>query len=148
MENKEKKPRIFATSFASVYPLYVQKAVRKGRTQEEVDEVITWLTGYTAPQLQQVISEPVLTTTSHLAQVEAVRAGLGVAVLARPLMQLAPELVEVPVELPELPSVPLWLVTLRSLRALPRIDALWSFLETRLVAQLKPHIKRRAPPRS
>ena len=38
--------RIFATSFASVYPLYVQKAERKGRNKAEVDEVIRWLTGY------------------------------------------------------------------------------------------------------
>lgn len=37
--------RIFTTSFASVYPLYVQKAERKGRTKAEVDEVIGWLTG-------------------------------------------------------------------------------------------------------
>ncbi len=37
--------RIFTTSFASVYPLYVAKAERKGRTKAEVDEVIEWLTG-------------------------------------------------------------------------------------------------------
>lgn len=51
----DKKPRIFTTSFGSVYPLYVQKAAKKGRTQEEVDEVITWLTGYDAEQLRQAI---------------------------------------------------------------------------------------------
>jgi hypothetical protein len=51
----EKKPRIFTTSFASVYPLYVQKAERKGRTKAEVDEIICWLTGYTAKQLQRVL---------------------------------------------------------------------------------------------
>jgi hypothetical protein len=38
--------RIFTTSVASVYPLYVAKAERKGRTEAEVDEIITWLTGY------------------------------------------------------------------------------------------------------
>ena len=38
--------RIFATAFADVYPLYVAKAERKGRTRAEVDEVITWLTGF------------------------------------------------------------------------------------------------------
>lgn len=38
--------RIFTTSVASVYPHYVAKAERKGRTQAEVDEVISWLTGY------------------------------------------------------------------------------------------------------
>lgn len=40
------KPRIFAVSFASVYPLYVHKAEKKGRTKEEVDRIIRWLTGY------------------------------------------------------------------------------------------------------
>ena len=49
------KPRIFATSFASVYPLYVQKAAKKGRTQAEVDQVIAWLTGYGAAELQRAI---------------------------------------------------------------------------------------------
>jgi hypothetical protein len=38
--------RIFATPFAAVYPMYVQKAERKGRTKDEVDRVICWLTGY------------------------------------------------------------------------------------------------------
>jgi hypothetical protein len=51
----EKKPRIFTMSFGSVYPLYVQKAAKKGRTQDEVDQIITWLTGYTREQLQRVI---------------------------------------------------------------------------------------------
>ena len=50
--------RIFTTAFAKVYPLYVQKAERKGRTREEVDQVIRWLTGYSADGLrQQVKSE-------------------------------------------------------------------------------------------
>ena len=38
--------RIFTTSFASVYPLYVAKVERKGRTKAELDQVITWLTGF------------------------------------------------------------------------------------------------------
>ncbi|TGM58874.1 DUF2200 domain-containing protein [Leptospira adleri] len=42
----EKKPKIFNTPFAKVYPLYIQKAEKKGRTQEEVDAIIYWLTGY------------------------------------------------------------------------------------------------------
>lgn len=40
------KHRLYTTSFASVYPLYVAKAQRKGRTKAEVDEIICWLTGY------------------------------------------------------------------------------------------------------
>jgi hypothetical protein len=42
-------------SFASVYPLYVQKAERKGRTRDEVDRVIAWLTGYDAAGMQRQI---------------------------------------------------------------------------------------------
>lgn len=45
--------RIFSTKFSSVYPLYVQKAERKGRTKEEVDRVICWLTGYSEEALRQ-----------------------------------------------------------------------------------------------
>ena len=40
------KHRVFAMIFAKVYPLYVQKAERKNRTKEEVDQIICWLTGY------------------------------------------------------------------------------------------------------
>lgn len=47
--------RIFKMPFASVYPLYVQKAERKGRTRAEVDAVIGWLTGYDERTLQQQI---------------------------------------------------------------------------------------------
>ena len=47
--------RIFKTPFAKIYPMYVQKAERKGRTKDEVDEVIRWLTGYSQAQLQQQI---------------------------------------------------------------------------------------------
>ncbi len=46
-------------SFASVYPLYVQKATKKGRTQDEVDQVIAWLTGYRGAQLQKAIDDKV-----------------------------------------------------------------------------------------
>ena len=49
------KARVFAMSFGKVYPLYVQKATKKGRTKQEVDEVITWLTGYSGAQLQKSI---------------------------------------------------------------------------------------------
>lgn len=49
------KPRLFTMSFARVYPLYVQKAERKGRTREEVDAVVAWLTGYSGEGLQRAI---------------------------------------------------------------------------------------------
>jgi hypothetical protein len=44
--------RIFTTPFSSVYPLYVTKVERKGRTRAELDEAITWLTGFDAAELQ------------------------------------------------------------------------------------------------
>ena len=47
--------RIYRMKFSSVYPLYIEKAERKNRTKEEVDEVICWLTGYSRAQLQQQI---------------------------------------------------------------------------------------------
>ncbi|MGE5400512.1 MAG: DUF2200 domain-containing protein [Ignavibacteriales bacterium] len=47
--------RIFKTTFASVYPLYIQKAERKRRTKAEIDEIIFWLTGYNKETLQQQI---------------------------------------------------------------------------------------------
>jgi hypothetical protein len=46
-------------SFASVYPLYIQKAEKKGRTKEEVDEIIFWLTGYDEATLQQQLDNKV-----------------------------------------------------------------------------------------
>jgi hypothetical protein len=51
------KPRIFTTSFSSVYPLYIQKAEKKGRTKEDVDTLICWLTGYNQQTLQQQIDK-------------------------------------------------------------------------------------------
>jgi hypothetical protein len=55
----EKQPRVYAISFGSVYPLYVQKAEKKGRTKAEVDQIISWLTGYDARQLKRVIADKV-----------------------------------------------------------------------------------------
>jgi len=49
------KHRIFTTSFASVYPHYITKAEKKGRTKAEVDEIIRWLTGYTQKALEKLI---------------------------------------------------------------------------------------------
>lgn len=47
--------RIFTTAVASVYPHYITKAEKKGRTQAEVDTIICWLTGYTQEQLQSLL---------------------------------------------------------------------------------------------
>lgn len=48
---------IFRTTFAKVYPLYVQKAERKDRTKDEVDQIICWLTGYDRPGLERQIEQ-------------------------------------------------------------------------------------------
>lgn len=47
--------KVYAMQLSKIYPLLVGKAVRKGRTQEEVDEVISWLTGYRAEQLAGLV---------------------------------------------------------------------------------------------
>ncbi|RYF41379.1 MAG: DUF2200 domain-containing protein [Comamonadaceae bacterium] len=49
--------RIFTMAFAKVYPMYVQKAERKNRTKEQVDQIICWLTGYDAAGLQRQIEQ-------------------------------------------------------------------------------------------
>ncbi|HVV70846.1 MAG TPA: DUF2200 domain-containing protein [Verrucomicrobiae bacterium] len=51
------KHRIFTTSFASVYPLYVAKAEKKGRTKSEVDAIICWLTGYNKRELEGLLNK-------------------------------------------------------------------------------------------
>jgi hypothetical protein len=50
-DNRKTKHRIYTMSFARVYPEYVAKAERKGRTKKEVDEIIRWLTGYSQKEL-------------------------------------------------------------------------------------------------
>ena len=49
--------RVYKMSFASVYPHYVAKAEKKGRTRAEVDEIIRWLTGYSQQELEAVIEQ-------------------------------------------------------------------------------------------
>lgn len=49
--------RIFGTAFAKVYPMYIQKAQKKQRTKEEVDQIICWLTGYDAAGLKRQLEQ-------------------------------------------------------------------------------------------
>jgi hypothetical protein len=88
--------RIFTTSFASVYPLYIQKAERKHRTQDEVDQIICWLTGYDRAGLQQQIKQdhdfetffaqaPAIHPNSSL--IKGVVCGVRVEDIEDPLMQ-------------------------------------------------------------
>lgn len=53
------KPRIYTISFARVYPLYIAKVEKKGRTKSEVDEIIRWLTGYSQQELGTRIKQDV-----------------------------------------------------------------------------------------
>ena len=55
MENE----KVYAMPFAKVYPLLITKAIRKGRTQAEVNEIITWLTGYSVPQIERAVQNGV-----------------------------------------------------------------------------------------
>ena len=52
---KMKNERVYALHFASVYPLYIKKAEAKGRTKEEVDSILYWLTGYNKQTLEKQI---------------------------------------------------------------------------------------------
>ncbi len=53
------KPRIYKIALSGVYPLYIEKAKKKGRTKEEVNEIIYWLTGYDEQALQQQVMNEV-----------------------------------------------------------------------------------------
>jgi hypothetical protein len=88
--------RIFAMPFSKVYPMYVQKAERKGRTKEEVDQVICWLTGYDQKALDDQIARnadfraffaeaPAYQTNSHL--ITGVVCGVRVETVEDPLMK-------------------------------------------------------------
>ena len=88
--------RIYNMSFASVYPLYIQKAERKGRTQSEVDEIICWLTGHTPQSLQKELTnqtdfETFFATAPALnplrRQITGVICGVRVEEIQEPLMQ-------------------------------------------------------------
>ena len=54
-----KNEKVYAMPFAKVYPLLIAKAIRKGRTQAEVNEIITWLTGYSVPQIERAVQNGV-----------------------------------------------------------------------------------------
>ena len=90
------KHQIFAMKFADVYPLYLQKAERKNRTKEEVDQTICWLTGYNQAGLQRQIKQghdfeaffaqaPALNPNRSL--IKGVVCGVRVEEIEDPLMQ-------------------------------------------------------------
>ncbi|MHB8132704.1 MAG: DUF2200 domain-containing protein [Anaerolineaceae bacterium] len=90
------KNRVYLYKFASIYPMYIQKAENKNRTQEEVDRIICWLTGYTQAELQNQIElgndletffaqAPVFNPNSSL--IKGVVCGVRVEEIEDPLMQ-------------------------------------------------------------
>jgi hypothetical protein len=88
--------RIYKTSFASVYPHYVAKAERKGRTKAEVDEIIFWLTGFNQEELGRQIAEQSDFQTFFAqapklqparANIKGVVCGVRVEEIAEPLMR-------------------------------------------------------------
>ncbi len=90
------KPRIYLTSFASVYPLYITKAEKKGRTRTEVDEIIRWLTGYSQEAFEaqlgkQTDVETFIAEAPQLnparASIKGVICGVRVEDIAEPTMQ-------------------------------------------------------------
>jgi hypothetical protein len=94
--NNKSNNRVFAMKFADVYPLYIQKAERKNRTKEEVDQVICWLTGYNRAGLQKQIKQgndfetffaqaPAMNPNSSL--IKGVVCGVRIEEIDDPLMQ-------------------------------------------------------------
>nr|WP_295975034.1 DUF2200 domain-containing protein [uncultured Bacillus sp.] len=90
------KPRIFTTAFSRVYPMYVQKAEKKGRVKEEVDTVICWLTGYDEHGLRKQIEKEVDFETffakapqinPNVHKITGVVCGIRVEEIEDPLMQ-------------------------------------------------------------
>ena len=88
--------RIFTMKVARVYPLYVQKAQRKQRTQQEVDQIICWLTGYDAAGLQRQLDSGSDMATffaqapamhPNVALIKGVVCGVRVETVEDPLMQ-------------------------------------------------------------
>lgn len=90
------KPRIYAMSFARVYPSYVAKAERKNRTKEEVNEIICWLTGYSKKKLESELKkqtdiETFFKKAPHMSPnrklIKGVVCGIRVEDIKEPLMQ-------------------------------------------------------------
>lgn len=88
--------RVFAMSFAGVYPHYVEKAEKKGRTGDEVDEIIRWLTGYTKAGLAKHLEkrtnfrdlfEKAPQWNPHTSLIKGVVCGVRVEDIEDPLMQ-------------------------------------------------------------
>lgn len=91
-----KQEKIFSMPFANVYPYYIQKAEKKGRTQAEVDTIICWLTGYDAQKLKTLLERQVDFETffqeapqmhPHCSKITGLICGYRVEEITHPLMQ-------------------------------------------------------------
>ena len=94
--NNKSNTRVFRMKFADVYPLYIQKAERKNRTKDEVDQIVCWLTGYNQAGLRQQIKQgndfeaffaqaPAINPNRSL--IKGVACGVRVEEIEDPLMQ-------------------------------------------------------------
>ncbi|MGN0626233.1 MAG: DUF2200 domain-containing protein, partial [Oscillospiraceae bacterium] len=90
------KEKVYQMSVAKVYPLLVNKAVRKGRTKEEVDEIIRWLTGYSQQELEHQLEQSVSyeeffqnapQMNEKRREIKGVICGIRVEEIQEPLMQ-------------------------------------------------------------
>jgi len=90
------KHRVFAITFASLYPLYIKKAESKNRTKKEVDQILCWLTGYDQKGLQQQIKKgndletffaQAPETHPNISLIKGVVCGIRVEEIEDPLMQ-------------------------------------------------------------
>jgi hypothetical protein len=87
--------RIARMTFASVYPLYIAKVEKKGRTKEELDQVIAWLTGFDNKKMQQLMKDKVTfeeffdqaTLNPHAGLITGVICGYRVEEITNPLTQ-------------------------------------------------------------
>ena len=88
--------RVFKMSFASVYPHYVQKAKKKGRTETEVKEIIFWLTGYDEKAMKEIIEDKINFETffekapalnPNVSKITGVICGYRIEEIEDPLMQ-------------------------------------------------------------
>ena len=91
-----KNDRVYKMSLAAVYPHYITKAEKKGRTKDEVDTIIHWLTGYTQDQLQQVLDNKTTfedffsqapELNPNVSKIRGVICGYRVEEIEEPLMQ-------------------------------------------------------------
>jgi len=93
--NSKNNERIYKMSFAGVYPHYITKAERKGRTRQEVHEIIHWLTGYDESALQKILDDKINFETffaeaqinPNVSKITGVICGYRIEDIEEPLMQ-------------------------------------------------------------